>query len=275
MDESEDNEQHVQSSLGLYLAGAVSSDEQARIEEHLTNCEVCLGEADELSQVVAALALLTETDRRELVAEFGTQNSRDALADAAGSPSSSAPGVGSSSPSPRPSNASGPRQQPTAQTGPGRGARSPRRSRPRSLLVIAGVVTLLVLSIGALSWSTLDEPQRPPNGVTLVADAADRSTGASLSVVVTDDGQDDRATVRATVAGLRPGHRYRLYATDRDGQIWELAVLTGRDGTQDVEASCPVPLDALARFSVTGDDGALAVQADVNDPASPSPSASR
>ncbi|GAB2943638.1 hypothetical protein GCM10027280_35360 [Micromonospora polyrhachis] len=139
------------------------------------------------------------------------------------------------------------------------------------MLVLAGVAILLLLSIGIWGRSALDKPPPLPNEVTLVADAADRSTGASLSVVVVDDGQSDRAAVRATVMGLRPGQLYRLYATDRDGRIWELAVLTGSDGPQEVEANCPVPLDALARFSVSGHDGALAVQADVVDPASPSP----
>jgi anti-sigma factor RsiW len=62
---------HLRDSLGLYLLGSLDQRERDDVERHLAGCPDCRVESDQLGEVVAALALLSEEEGREVVEEFG------------------------------------------------------------------------------------------------------------------------------------------------------------------------------------------------------------
>jgi hypothetical protein len=66
-----DDDGHVQIALGLYVLGALPVAERPVIEEHLRWCGACQAEWAELSEVPAALAMLTDDDVQTLIADFG------------------------------------------------------------------------------------------------------------------------------------------------------------------------------------------------------------
>ncbi|SDT66526.1 zf-HC2 domain-containing protein [Actinoplanes derwentensis] len=298
-------EPQLRSALGLYLAGALQDAECAAIESHLGTCAQCLADAERVGEAVAMLALLTETDRRELVAEFGVSGTRppdqnqelaavrpepvlpvpvtpESVVLELSSPEtvvpepvlpelvspelvspdrepasgSSVPNSGATAGTTRPI-ANRPPSGPGGQAGPGR-----RRRRPRVALIAGGLAVVVLLSVGLLLGRSVVGGSRGADPVTLVANAQDSSTGATLAVTVT--GQQEPVTLRATVGGLHPGEPYQVFVTDVTGQSWEMAVLTGGDHPQEVARASPVPLVQLASFSVTASDGSLAVTAVVD-----------
>jgi hypothetical protein len=133
-------------------------------------------------------------------------------------------------------------------------------------LTLGGLAVVVVLSIGVVVGLLLGGGGGPGNGqpvrVTLAATAADPATGASMSVVVISHG--NAVTVRATIAGLRAGVRYQLYAVTSDGQTSVVRVWIGAEGAQDVSGDLSVRADRLAFFSVTTTDGAPVVSAFLN-----------
>jgi len=76
MKQPEGGAEHVQLGLGLYVLGALSLAETIEIEEHLAGCAPCRAERDQLAEVSAFLALLTDEDARALVGEFGVPSKR-------------------------------------------------------------------------------------------------------------------------------------------------------------------------------------------------------
>jgi anti-sigma-K factor RskA len=81
MSQHEGGDEHVEPGLGLYVLGALSVAESIEIEEHLARCASCRAERDQLAEVTALLALLTDEDVRALVDEFdGPGKRREAAA---------------------------------------------------------------------------------------------------------------------------------------------------------------------------------------------------
>ncbi|TQJ23583.1 hypothetical protein FBZ33_3889 [Micromonospora sp. A202] len=140
---------------------------------------------------------------------------------------------------------------------PGDGQRvSPRkRFLPRRAVTVAGLGALLMaaLTVAGISARALLAPPAP--GVqtnivrTAVASATDRDSGATLSVLLTEEG--DRVTVRATLSGLAEGTGYRLYGYTFDGRQRPLVNWTGRAGVQELDGELPVGIADLSHFAVT------------------------
>ncbi|WP_033341700.1 zf-HC2 domain-containing protein [Catenuloplanes japonicus] len=246
-------EPQLRSALGLYLSGVLHDEERTAVELHLAHCAQCLADAEALGEAVAMLALLTEDDRRELVDEFGVR----------------APGA---TPEPAPVTPVTPVASPSVAVrrparGPGGGDRPagrPRSSR-RSRLTLAGAglgVVLLFAAGFALGRPLVAGWLGAGDSVTLVTNAADQTTGASLTVTLSQQGE--KVTMEATVDGLRPGAFYRFSVTDLNQNTQELAALTGTGSAQTVERTSPLPLDRVDRFSVTAEDGSLVVVAVVD-----------
>ncbi|MFG2051447.1 zf-HC2 domain-containing protein [Micromonospora sp. NPDC048935] len=275
------DEPQLRSTLGVYLAGGLAEEQRDAVESHLATCAPCSAEADALGEAVAMLALLSDLDRRELVAEFGVPpipvvagrepvDERDPAPD----PPPVPPAVRSAPVDT--ARAAGPTRGPVANrasTGPGRttSTATTRQRRRRMRLAGAGLAVVVLIFAGLLVGQSMRTPTTSPdlavpNGgntvLTLVTNATDAPSGATLSVVVSQ--QAGAVNLRATLAGLRVGAAYRLFVTDVDGQSWELAVVTGTEFRQEVARGCPVPLDRLDRFSVTAADGSLAVVAVVD-----------
>lgn len=256
-------EPQLRDALGLYQLGALPDDEATAVERHLGTCAYCLADAERVGEAALLLALLSDADRADLAAEFGSPARRTARPDAGSPATGGAPAagrvvdgdrmspVGSRARDTRPAGSAG---------GPARPGPTRRRPR-RRLLVGAGLAVVLFLGAVAVGGPVLAELLGGPAPTTLVADATDARTGATLAVSVT--ARDGGVGLRADVTGLTVGAPYRFYLTDIDGRSWELATFSGSDRPQVVTATCPVPVDRLARFSVTASDGSLAVMAAV------------
>ena len=247
-------EPHVRESLGLYVLGALGDDESDRVEHHLLGCLTCQHELDELSDALTALTVLTAQDRRKILAKFGTP-----VPEPAGRPARARRTVRA---------AGADRWRPGGRSGPGRRTWLParlRQRRTRMLLSIGGLAAVVVLSIGMVLGSTLGGSNGPgPTSVTLAATAADRVSGATLSVSVTGDRKG--VTVRATVTGLVEGARYHLYAVDRVGGTSVVSTWIGSSAVREVTGSLPVALDDLSFFTVTQGDGTPVVSAYLHHP---------
>ena len=76
MGQSDGGDEHVDPGLGLYVLGALSPTESIEIEEHLARCASCRAERDQLAEVPALLAMLTDEDVRALIDEFGGAGKR-------------------------------------------------------------------------------------------------------------------------------------------------------------------------------------------------------
>ncbi|MFY1635502.1 zf-HC2 domain-containing protein [Solwaraspora sp. WMMB335] len=230
-------EPQLREALGLFQVGALPDDEVGAVERHLAICADCLAESDRVGEAVMMLALLSPADRDDLVAEFGS------------------PGAG---PGTRGTRGTRPNGSAGGSVRPGRDR---RRSR-RLTLVGAGLAVVLALVVGVtIGQPMLARLSGADAPTTLVADAADRTTGATLSVTVTASGAE--VELHATMTGLTVDEPYRLYVTDVDGRSWELASVTGVGRPQKMDTTCPVPIDRLVRFSITASDGSLAVTASV------------
>ncbi|NBE80090.1 anti-sigma factor [Micromonospora rubida] len=263
----------MRQSLGMYLLGSLNPQEREEVERHLAVCPACLAESDELGEVVAVLALISDEDRRGIVEEFGAPGlpARDAAAATSGAATSGpAPPVAD-----RPVSDAASRTRTRAGTvraGPGRPSSASRpgtrRSvRARSLLGIAGPVLAVLIAAGlfiglAAEGEDGDSGRTAPVDVTLAATAAAGMDGATLSVVAV--GHDGAVTVRATVTKLRPGTRYQLYAVTTDGNTHLVAGWVGSDTVPEVTGEAPVDVGALSFFAVTRADGTPVVSAYVS-----------
>ncbi|MDP9796092.1 hypothetical protein J2S43_004604 [Catenuloplanes nepalensis] len=251
-------EPRLRAALGLYLTGALPEEELSAVESHLGTCAVCLADAERLGEAAALLALLSETDRRELVAEFGTVPGGEQDLPMVPVTVTEQAHV----PQPAPRRARPATARPPA--GPGGGTRPGGRRvrRPRLLLAAVGLVVVALLSAGAVLGASLLGGLGGRDPVTLVTNAEDQGTGATLSVTVIDQG--GTVTLKATLSGLRAGEVYRFYVRDVDDRDELLSEVTGTGGTVEVSGPCPVPIDRLTEFSVTASDGSLVVLAVVD-----------
>jgi hypothetical protein len=257
---------HVRFSLGLYLLGSLPQLERESVERHLASCADCRTESDQLGEVVAALALLSEEEGREVVEEFGV-------------PETSLPGAygpGKSTPSaerllkplsrgptaPGMSTPSAERLRRKAKPVITRTIPAPKRTRrSRALLSIGGLVVVVLISVGVIIGLSVSGggTTTTPVTITLAATAADTSSGATVSVVAT--GHDGRATIRATVTGLHAGTKYQLYAVTSDGTLHVVTSWVGVDAPQDVSGDLPLSPRELSFFTVTLADSTPVVSA--------------
>jgi anti-sigma factor RsiW len=225
---------HLRDSLGLYLLGSLGPRERAEVERHLATCPDCRRESDQLGEVVAALALLSEEEGREVAEEFGVRPA-DLPSGATGLEAATPP-------------------HPVLPVSPRRGPR-----RTRALLSIAALMLVVFVSVGIFVtvYTTGDASTRVT--LTVAATAADTSTGATVSVVAS--GHDGRVTIRATVTGLHAGTAYQLYAVTSDGATHVVTSWTGSDAPQDVTGDLPVSPRQLSFFTVTLADSTPVVSA--------------
>ncbi|WP_433386004.1 hypothetical protein [Micromonospora sp. KLBMP9576] len=135
-------------------------------------------------------------------------------------------------------------------------AESPRKRLGfRRAVTVAGLSALLLLTLTVAGFSAkalLDPPAPAVQTATVrtaVASATDQDSGATLSVLLTED--RDRVTVRATLSGLDKGVGYRLYGYTFDGRQRPLVNWTGRAGVQEVDGELPVGIADLSHFAVT------------------------
>ncbi|GAB7042442.1 MULTISPECIES: zf-HC2 domain-containing protein [Catenuloplanes] len=249
-------EPRLRAALGLYLTGALPDAELSAVESHLGTCAVCLADADRLGEAAVMLALLSETDRRELVAEFGTRAGEPAEEHDHHHPPVRVVPAPDAPPAPVRPAADRPRARPGGGTGPGRW----RSRRSRLLLAGVGLAVVALLSAGVALGTSMIGGLRQPEPVTLVTNA--QGGDVTLSVTVLD--ADGTVTLEALVTGLTRGELHRFYARDVDGGSHLLTEMTGTGGPIQINAPCPVPIDRLAEFSVTAADGSLVVQAIVD-----------
>jgi hypothetical protein len=226
--------------LGLHYMDALEPAESDVIHQHLLACPECQAKADEVVDVVAALALL------------GTDETEPATPAPAAAPVAvpTPPHVATV----RPGADRAGRGRGSSRPSSGRGSSRPGERRPgrTANLVRAGSLLALVLVLAGLGLATLvGSPQATPTPVvTAAAVATDGTTGASASVAVAGDG-DDGVTVRATVSGLRDGVTYVLYAVTSDGTTREVTRWTGTTAVQDVTGGLAVRLGDLSFFAVS------------------------
>lgn len=140
--------------------------------------------------------------------------------------------------------------------------RRPRLTRRTRGLVGAGGLLVVALAVGGLATGALlngsDQAPAESKVVTAAATAADGTTGASVSVFVTEQ-QDGSVNVRATVNGLRAGAGYRLRAVLTDGRILPVVNWTGSGSVQDVTGIVQARLAQLSFFTVTRPDNSAVV----------------
>ncbi|MFI6078679.1 zf-HC2 domain-containing protein [Actinoplanes sp. NPDC051343] len=153
------------------------------------------------------------------------------------------------------------RLRPTTPRAAGRTGR-PRRGRARGL-VHAAVMLAIVLTAGGVATAELVQGGTGAHQrivtTAATAEASDRSTGVSISVIVTPDAHG--VTVNATVAGLHPGTGYRLFASTTAGRSVPIVNWTCRRDSEDISGRLPVAVGALGFVTVTRADGNAVVSA--------------
>lgn len=245
MVDSQSGEAHVELRLSAYLSGELDTAECDTVERHLAGCPACLAEADEIGTALAALLMLPEAHRQEVVDGY--------LAAPAGRAGPDCPQTPAATPERRGS---------AAGTGPPRRPGKRRRRRlvlaAASLALAAASSTGLILG-GVLAGSSTD--------MALAAVASNQANGASLLVYVA--GHGDTVTVRTTVSGLHPGAGYRLYVLTTDGRSLLAYAWTGTDATQNLSGDVPCSSNRLSSFTVSTVDGAPVVAAYIFPSATP------
>jgi len=232
MNQPANRNEHVRLLLGLYVLGALHTDEYVAVNRHLARCPQCRTECDELGQVPAFLALLSVAEVDALVDEFG-----------------------------------GPQRPPQRITAPpvpaaplrskvlGRGSRAvPGRPRVKLGLVAAGLA--LVVGVGTGVWLK-GAGGSSPVSATLAASGVDGATGASLFVEMS--ARPDGAAVRATVVGPRPGAKLQLFAVTVDGRSVLIHQWAAAGGPQTVIGELDVAPDRVAFCTMVQMDGSVVV----------------
>ncbi|MEU4240061.1 zf-HC2 domain-containing protein [Actinoplanes sp. NPDC026619] len=262
----------LQPLCGAYLSGALPPADEADFERHLAGCPECMDECDRLGATASGLASLPRADIEDLLlAEpwppitAATPPPPAALsspAAAAASPTATAAAPTATAASPTAAAASrapavaatkpGPAAPPTASTRPparSGDSRRPGRSRRRRLLgsVLAALV-VAGLGVGVVV-KMAQQPSAPAVQTDQVGSVSAEGTGAAARLAVTVDA---KSQVRATVAGLTQGERYKLYAIDAAGTNHLVTQWTAdADAERVVTGRTDVPLTDLAFFAVT------------------------
>lgn len=198
--------------LGAYLLGALTPDEAASVAEHLTECQACADELQELAWVSDMLLRVPAEQVERL--DVGPRDQ-----DAAAEPS---PAV---------------LQRLLART------RTERRSRTRRVMLAAAAAVVIGLGTGA-TMTTLS-PQSHPSTVT----SADPQTHVSATVTVSP--RRWGSALALSVHGAYPGGVCSLIAHSRDGRSEVAATwVAAPNGTAEVPGSTAIPADQLTRLDV-------------------------
>jgi anti-sigma factor RsiW len=136
-----------------------------------------------------------------------------------------------------------------------------RTSSRRTL--IAALVAAAAVAAGATAFGVRELVTAPGPVSPVSASARAEGVGATARLTVTMAAKDRVTTVVASIVGIEPGLKYRLYATTTAGQTLLVAEWTGTTGAQEVAGEAAAPLADLAFFSVTKDDGTSVVLARV------------
>ncbi|MFI5934069.1 zf-HC2 domain-containing protein [Actinoplanes sp. NPDC051494] len=216
------DESHVAVLLGPYYADRLGPDDNRRVEEHLPHCAACQAHAGEVCEALAAIALLPAADRDRLRAGVPTRTVTSAR-----------------------------RHRPARWTA----------HRVRALVQNA-LVAAAVLMSGGLVLSVLIDGDPPeaaerPVPVAATVSASDRSTGASISLLLTSSPAG--ATLKATVSGLVPATGYRMYAVTTDGAAIPVVSWTGDGVVQDVSGDVRATPASLSFVTVVRADGGTLV----------------
>jgi anti-sigma factor RsiW len=221
---------HVEDELlSMHFLGELDPAQSDEVHRHLESCPACAAKADEVVEVMAALALdLTEE------------------------------------PAPAPAAPSRPVEQHVVPTGPrpaSRPAARPKSARSASVrpsggsrrrrLLTSAALLVLVLAVGGLGVSALIRGSGGP-GVAIV------NVGASAAGL----------TVRVTVTGLTAGEAYVLYAVTSDGQTHEVVRWTSRSAVEPVEGRLPgAAVRDLSFVTVSTAAGSVVVTVNLPHPA--------
>jgi hypothetical protein len=248
----------LQPLCGAYLAGAMQPAEEAEFERHLAGCPECMDECDRLGEASAGLALLPAADVEELLAEPWPPSPTEMTADEADEQTAKPAGPTEAAVG-KPAG-----RKPVATTRPPARPRDKQRRRRRLIGSVLAAVLVVGLGVGVVV-KVAERPTAPIVQTDQVgrATAEGADAGARLSVTINDDGVRQ---VRATVAGLTQGERYKLYAIDTEGTNHLVAAWTGDAGAERVvTGKTDVPLADLAFFAVThGATDSAVVSARVN-----------
>ncbi|MFG1610442.1 zf-HC2 domain-containing protein [Actinoplanes sp. NPDC049265] len=268
--------------LGLYYLDQLSAAEGALIEGHLPGCAQCRESAAQAIETIASLALLSTRDRAELIDNFGALDRSgpppgpyERFFPAEPPPAAPEPAASTEN-NPGPDRTGKTRPEPavppsvaTAQPATITPVAPPRRlgirlrahrdrsgagNRHRAALVRLSGLLILVLAFGGFATAALLHLRKNSAPVaipvtTVAVNAADRSTGASLSVFLAQG--ENGVSVRATVGGLKTGAGYRLEAVTSDGRTLPVTSWVSDGKVRDITAEVPVPLSTLVFFTVS------------------------
>lgn len=200
--------ERLRESLGAYLLGGLSGEEQQAVRVHLRGCDRCTAELDELTQVVGALAAVDPADPSpDVPAGLDArveQTLRGLAAEGAHvAPAASAPDAGP--------------------TPPG----TPRRSLRRApVLAVAATAALLGAAAAAAVAVAVDDdaPTAPVVAAEPVdLDIADRSIEASAELVDHTWGME----IEIVGTGFTAGRSYDVSVTDASGRTYSSGAFVG------------------------------------------------
>jgi anti-sigma factor RsiW len=253
---ADEEDPHLRESLGLYLLGALSGEEREAVERHLAGCLPCCVEANELGAAVDALALLPQRDVHELIAECGIDESDAAVPARVGPVVSRGARTGRTA---RLRRAALRRSVGEPHAPVKRWAGSRRRAWTIGACVLAVVLTAGVALGFALASGS--DGGRQPAGITLAATAtaADRASGATLSVFVTGD--ERHTDIRAVVSGLQDGQSYQLFVVTSRGRTIVVSQWPGSNRVREITGWVQAPADTLVFFTVATLGGSPVVSA--------------
>jgi hypothetical protein len=117
-----------------------------------------------------------------------------------------------------------------------------------AIVLVTGGLALGALLNGGSDVSSDDAGKPVAVAATVAAKAADDATGASMSVIVIEQG--DGVSIQATVGGLSNGSGYRLQAVTTDGHTRPIANWTSDGKVQELNGKLPVPISSLVLFTV-------------------------
>ncbi|GAB7039387.1 MULTISPECIES: zf-HC2 domain-containing protein [Catenuloplanes] len=244
--------------LGVYYLDALPDAQDGEIEAHLAVCAACRGTADEIVELVAALALVRDEHRAGLLDAFGVlHRDRDA-------PPPSAFARFAPMPVATPADDLIEDLAATPDVGPlvraGRLRRRPRdRGRARALAA-TGTLFCAALLVAGLAVTSLARAGDTPGaaGPYVTAAATGRAGGVSLSVVVSEPVAGE-SLVAATVSGLDPDEPYQLHATTADGRTALVSTWVDTGRVRDVTGRLDAVLTDVVAVTVTEPDGGTVV----------------
>ncbi|GAB7046236.1 zf-HC2 domain-containing protein [Catenuloplanes indicus] len=251
--------------LGVYYLDALPAAQDGEIEAHLAVCAACRGTADEIVELVAALALVHDEHRAGLLDAFGVlHRDRDAPPPAAFARFAPMP-VATPADDLIEDLAAAPDAGPLVRAV--RLRRAPRdRGRTRALATTGTLfcAALLIAGLAVTSLARAGGDTPGAEGPYVTAAATGQAGGVSLSVVVSEPVAGE-ALVRATVSGLDPDEPYQLHATTADGRTALVSAWVDTGLVRDVTGRLDAVLADVVSVTVTEPDGGTVVTVELGD----------